>query len=63
MKMKQFWFNKLPISGLTTAHQKLFQNQLIGLRAATLGNNTFNFNLPTLKVGEGNKSITINGDF
>ena len=63
MRMKQFWYNKLPISGLTTTHQKLFKNQLIGLRSATLGNNSFNFNLPTLKVGEGNKSITINGDF
>ena len=63
MKIKQFWYNKLSISGLTTAHQKLFKNQLIGLRSATLGNNSFNFNLPTLKTGEGSKYVSINGDF
>jgi hypothetical protein len=63
MKIKQFWYNKLSISGLTTAHQQLFKNQLNGLRSATLANNTFNFNLPTLKTGEGSKYVSINGDF
>ena len=64
MSIKQYWYNKLPISGLTTTHQQLFKNQLIGLKSATLSkSNSFNFNLPTLKSGEGNKFITINADF
>ena len=64
MNIKQRWYNKLPISGLTTAHQQLFKNQLIGLKSATLSKtNSFNFNLPTLKVGEGVKNITIKTDF
>ena len=63
MKIKQYWYNKLPISGLTTTHQQLFKNQLIGLKTATLSNNSFNFGLPTLKPGEGIKFISINADF
>jgi hypothetical protein len=44
--------------------QQLFKNQLIGLKSATLSKtNSFNFNLPTLKVGEGVKNITIKTDF
>lgn len=64
MKIKQFWYNKLPISGLTINHQQLFKNQLIGLKSATMNkSNSFNFNLPTLRVGEGVKNITIKTDF
>jgi hypothetical protein len=64
MKIKQFWYNKLPISGLTINHQQLFKNQLIGLKSATMNkSNSFNFNLPTLRVGEGVKNIKINTDF
>ena len=64
MKIKQFWYNKLPISGLTINHQQLFKNQLIGLKSATMNkSNSFNFNLPSLRVGEGIKSIKINADF
>lgn len=64
MKIKQFWYNKLPISGLTINHQQLFKNQLIGLKSATMNkSNSFNFNLPSLRVGEGVKNIKINADF
>lgn len=64
MSVQQTWYNKLPITKLTAEHQKLFKDQLASLKKATIDkNNGFKFNLPTLKKGEGQKSIGINADF
>lgn len=64
MSIKQLWYNKLPLTKLTKGHKDLFLNQLSGLKSETIKKtNSFKFNLPTLKPGEGTKSIEINPDF
>ena len=70
MKLKQSWYNKLPITALTSEHQMLFKNQLSGLIAATINKvysdqkpKVFSFLLPSLKPGDGRKTISINTDF
>lgn len=58
------WYSLLPLDKLTKEHKELFLNQLSGLKRETIEkSNSFKFNLPTLKPGEGTKSIEINPDF
>ena len=60
----QTWYNKLPLTKLTSGHKDIFMRELGQLKQATLKNlNTYKFLLPTLKTGEGQQSIIINPDF
>jgi hypothetical protein len=64
MSIQQSWYNKLPITKLTSEHQTTFKAQLASLKTATINkNSSFKFNLPTLKAGEGQKFVSINADF
>lgn len=60
----QIWYNKLPLTNLTTEHKNIFIRELNQLKGKTLEKkNTYNFLLPTLRAGEGQQSININPDF
>lgn len=64
MSIQQSWYNKLPITKLTSEHQTTFKAQLASLKTATINkNSSFNFNLPTLRAGEGVKFVTLKPDF
>jgi len=64
MTMKQFWFDKLPLTKLTKEHKEIFLRELDSLKNATFKNQKdFKFLLPTLKAGEGTKSISISPNF
>ena len=64
MSVQQSWYNKLPITKLTTEHQTLFKAQLASLKTATINkDSSFSFNLPTLRAGEGKKFVLISSDF